>query len=98
LASDGSETVNEFTVFADPGKYAFHSCEQLLPQRQYWAAKEQELLTDKARQSTGGTAVSVVAYQSNYVMAREELKVIEATARIKKCKLPDDLQNNSAAR
>jgi hypothetical protein len=92
--------LNEFTVFADPGKYEFHSCEQLLPQRRHWAAKERELklFMDKARQSTGGTAVSVVAYQSDYVMAREELKVIDATARIEKCKLPDELQNNSAAR
>jgi hypothetical protein len=25
-----------FTVFADPGKYEWHSCEQLGPQRKYW--------------------------------------------------------------
>jgi hypothetical protein len=92
-----SQTVNEFTVFADPGQYEYFSCDQLLPQRKYWAAKEQELklLMDKARQGTGGTVVSVIAYQSDYVTAREELKLIDAAARVKKCKIPDEPQSNS---
>jgi hypothetical protein len=95
-----SQTVNELTFFTDPGKYEWHSCEQLLPQRKYWENREQELrlLIDKARQSAGGTAISVIAYQSDYVGAREEIKVIDATARIKKCKIPDDPQSNSAIR
>jgi hypothetical protein len=95
-----SQTVNELTFFTDPGKYEWHSCEQLLPQRKYWETREQELrlLIDKARQSAGGTAISVIAYQSDYVGAREEIKVIDATARIKKCKIPDDPQSNSAIR
>jgi hypothetical protein len=36
----------------------------------------------------------VVAYQGDYLMAREELKVIEATARAKKCKMPGDWQSD----
>ena len=86
-----SEAVNEFTVFVDPGEWEYYSCEQLIPQRTYWANKEQELklLMDKARQGTGGAVVSVIAYQSDYVTAREELKVIDATARIKKCKMEE---------
>jgi hypothetical protein len=92
-----SGTVNEFTVFADPGEFEFFSCEQLLPQRTFWENREQELklLMDKARQSTGGAAISVIAYQSDYVAAREEIKVIDATARIKKCKILDRPQSNS---
>lgn len=95
-----SETVNEFTVFADPGKYEYHSCDQLAGQRKAFVSKEQELqlLIDKAKQSTGGTAISVIAYQTDYVTAREEIKVIDATARIKKCKVSDDPQSNSALR
>jgi len=95
-----SQTVNELTFFADPGEYEWHSCEQLLPQRKYWENREQELrlLIDKARQSAGGAAISVIAYQSDYVNAREKIKVIDATARIKKCKIPDDPQGNSAIR
>ena len=90
-----SEAVNEFTVFVDPGEWEYYSCEQLIPQRTYWANKEQELklLMDKARQGTGGAVVSVIAYQSDYLTAREEVKVIDATARIKKCQNPP--QSNS---
>jgi hypothetical protein len=100
LAACTSALESTFTVFADPGKYEWYSCDQLLPQRKFWAAKEQEvkLLMDKARQSTGGAAIGVVAYQSDYMMAREELKVIDMTLRIKKCKISDDGQSSSVVR
>jgi hypothetical protein len=78
------------TVFADPGKYQFYNCEQLAGQRTYWTNRELELklLMDKADQSTGGAVVNVVAYQADYVTAREELKVIDATTRAKNCDSP----------
>ena len=78
---------NPFTVFADPGMYRFYNCEQLNAQRIGWKAKEQELklLMDKASQSTGGAVVNVIAYQADYVSAKEQLKVIEMTARNKNC-------------
>ena len=53
---------------------------------------------EKAKQSTGGSAISVVAYQGDYVNAREELQVIDATARAKKCKVPNEWQSDSAMR
>jgi hypothetical protein len=100
LAACGTAIESPMTVFADPGKYEWYSCDQLLPQRTYWADREQKLklLMDKARQGTGGAVISVVAYQGDYVNAREELQVIDATARAKKCKMPDDWQSNSAIR
>jgi hypothetical protein len=100
LAACASAIESPFTVFADPGKYEWYSCDQLLPQRQLWESKEKELklLMDKARQGTGGAAISVVAYQGDYVMAREELQVIDATARAKKCKMPGNWQSDSAVR
>jgi hypothetical protein len=78
----------------------WYSCEQLGPQRKHWENREKDLklLIDRAKQGTGGAAVSVVAYQGDYVMAREELKVIEATARAKKCKMPGDWQSDSVIR
>ena len=78
------------TVFVDPGKYQFYNCEQLAGQRTYWTNRELELklLMDKAEQGTGGTVVNVIAYQTDYVMAREELKVIDATTRGKNCGAP----------
>jgi hypothetical protein len=78
------------TLFADPGKYQFYSCEQLAGQRTYWAGRELELklLMDKAEESTGGAVVNAIAYQADYVAAREELKVIDATARGQNCDKP----------
>jgi hypothetical protein len=78
---------NSFTVFADPGKYEFHSCEQLANERRTWATREFDLkmLMDKAEQGAGGAVVSALAYRTDYVVASEELKVIEATTRSKKC-------------
>ena len=100
LAACGTAIQSPMTVFADPGKYEWYSCDQLVPQRQLWEKKEQDLklLMDKAKQSTGGSAISVVAYQGDYVNAREELRVIDATARAKKCKVPNEWQSDSAMR
>ena len=44
--------------------------------------------TPPADQGTGGAVVNVMAYQADYVTAREELKVIDATARAKNCDAP----------
>jgi hypothetical protein len=98
LAACGTALENTFTVFADPGQYEWFSCEQLLPQRKVWEAKEKELklLMDRARQSTGGAAISVIAYQPDYVTAQEQLKVIDMTLRTKKCKT--EWQSDSAVR
>src|SRR6516165_8660885 len=100
LAACASAIESPFTVFADPGKYEWYSRDQLVPQRKLWESKEKQLklLMDKAKQSTGGSAISVVAYQGDYVNAREELQVIDATARAKKCKMPDDWQSNAVMR
>jgi len=98
LIGCGTALENTFTVFADPGKYEWDSCEQLLSQRKYWENKEKELkqLIDRARQGTGGAVISVVAYQTDYVRAQEELKVVDMTLRVKKCKT--DWQSDSVIR
>ena len=100
--SEGSSftTGNPFTVFADPGEFEFYSCEQLLPQRNAMVirAHDLKLLMDKAEQSAGGTFVNAIAYEADYVTAREQIKVIEETARIKKCNFPENPQSNAATR
>jgi hypothetical protein len=98
LIGCGTALESTFTVFADPGKYEWTSCEQLLSQRKYWENKAKELkqLMDRARQGTGGAAISVVAYQTDYVTAQEELKVLDMTLRVKKCKT--DWQSDSVIR
>jgi hypothetical protein len=40
----------------------------------------------------------MVAYQSEYTATREEIKVIDATARVKKCSTPENWRSNSAFR
>jgi hypothetical protein len=91
---------NPVTFFADPGKYEFHSCEQIAGQRKELAARERELrqLMDKAGQSTGGTVVNLLAYKADHVAASEELKVLEATARSKSCDTPASSSSSSAVR
>ena len=98
--SNSFTTGNPFTVFAGPGEFEFYSCEQLLPQRNALVtrAHDLKLLMDKAEQSTGGAIVNVIAYEADYVTAREQVKVIEETARIKKCNFPDNPQSNAAIR
>lgn len=102
LAACASELQNPLMggFFADPGKYEYYSCEQLVPQRAYHESREQKLklLMDKARQSTGGAAISLVAYQGEYTATQEELKLIDATARLKKCSTPANWASTSAIR
>ena len=100
LAGCASTGGSPVTLFADPGKYQFSSCEQLANQRKHWSGREQELrlLMDRAEQGTGGALVNVLAYKSDYVAANEELKVLESAARSKNCETPENWRSNSAVR
>jgi hypothetical protein len=75
------------TYFADPGQYQYFSCDLLAERRKFWAERELEikLLMDKAETSTGGAFVNVIAYKGDHMAAQEEIKVIDATRRAKKC-------------
>ena len=87
LASCAATGSSSLTVFADPGKYQFFSCESLANQRKTWAKKEEDLrlLMDKAEQSSGGAIVNVIAYKADYAAANEELQLIDGAARAKNC-------------
>jgi hypothetical protein len=91
---------NPVTVFADPGKYDYNTCEQIAGQKKHWTGREQELrqLMDKAEQSTGGAVVNLFAYKADHVSAQEELKVLEAAARLKNCDTPDKWRSNTVVR
>jgi hypothetical protein len=86
--------------FADPGKYEFYSCDQIAANRKSVAAQLEKLklLMDQAEKGTGGPVVSVIAYKGDYIAAQDELKVIDATARDKKCKTPENWSSTSAIR
>jgi hypothetical protein len=100
LAGCSSVSDSSFTVFADPGKYTYYSCDQINLQTKIWTNREQDLraLMDKAEQSSGGTVVNVLAYRADYVAATEELKILEKTARNKNCNAPPNWGSNSAIR
>ena len=102
LAACASEISNPLMggAFVDPGKYEFHSCEQIAANRKKVEARVQELklLMDKAEKGAGGAVVSVIAYKGEYVAANDELKVIDATARDKKCKTSENWSSTSAIR
>jgi hypothetical protein len=100
LAGCSSIGGDPLTVFADPGKYQYHTCEQIAGQRKNWTSREQELkmLMDKAGQSAGGSVVNVLAYRADYVTASEELKVLENTARAKNCDRPENWKSNSGVK
>jgi hypothetical protein len=87
IAGCSSIADNEMTIFADPAKYQYASCEGLGRQRQTWTTKEQELrqLMDRAEQSAGGAVVNVLAYKGDHVSAVEELRLIDRAARTKNC-------------
>ena len=88
------------TVFADPGQYQYHTCEQLAGQRKHWTTREQEIkqLMDKADQGAGGAIVNVLAYKADHVAATEQIKLIEAAARSKNCETPANWRSNSVVR
>ena len=90
---------NPITIFADPGKYEFHSCEQLVGPRKQWTAREQELrvLMERAEQGAGGALVNLLAYRADYVAATEELKLIEIASRAKNCGSPAAGSRGSSA-
>jgi hypothetical protein len=92
LAACSAPAMGPFTVFADPGEYEFHTCEQLASVRPGLKTRAQELklLMDHAEQSVGGTVVNAIAYKTDYITATEQLKVLDATARDKKCAVPPD--------
>jgi hypothetical protein len=89
LLAAGCSTSSNFDVmlFADPGKYEYHTCEQIAAAGR--AASERELklrqLIEKAEQSAGGGLVSTVAYRGEYRTVVEELAVIDTVSRRKKC-------------
>jgi len=102
LAACASEISNPLVggTFEDPGRYEWYSCEQIAANRKVAEAKVQKLklLMDKAEQGVGGAVVSVIAYQVEYTAAQDELKVIDATERDKKCKTPQNWSSSSAIR
>jgi hypothetical protein len=89
-----------FTVFADPGKYEYYSCDQIAANTKAMTTRQQDLkmLMDRAEQSTGGVIASALAYRAEYATTVEEIKVLEATARAKNCGSAESWRSNATIR
>jgi hypothetical protein len=100
LSACSSAGDSQLTLFAEPGVYRYHSCDQIANIRKYWSTREQELkeLMARAEKSTGGAVINVIAYQTDYVNAREQVGVLDATARSKNCKMPENWGSSSSIR
>jgi hypothetical protein len=93
-------TDSSFTVFADPGRYLYYSCDQITAQLKNWTTREQELrlLMNQAEKGAGGAVVNLIAYKADHVAATEELKLLNKTAREKNCTLPGSWGSNNVIR
>lgn len=93
-------TDSSFTVFADPGRYLYYSCDQINAQLKNWTTREQELrlLMEKAEKGAGGAVVNLIAYKADHVAAMEELKLLNKTARDKSCTMPGSWGSNNVIR
>jgi hypothetical protein len=75
------------TAMALPGKYNLFTCKEIEERTRSIQAREQELqqLMARSAQGPGGELVNVIAYQSDYVRARSDLKLLAETAAQKQC-------------
>jgi len=100
LACAGCSTSPNVSVmlFADPGKYEYHTCDQILAAGRSAAAREQRLreLIEKAEYGAAGGLVSTVAYRGEHRTVVEEIAVIETAARRKNCLTPATWRSNTA--
>jgi hypothetical protein len=100
LAGCSTGSNSGFSLFADPGKYQFHNCQQIAGEMKNWSHRREELksLMDRADQSVGGSAVGLIAYRGDYVAAGEELDVLQSTARAKNCDQDQAWRSSTAIR
>jgi hypothetical protein len=84
----GSDVVGEAMV--DPFKYHFYSCQHLADQTKAMTKREEELtgLMRQAERETGGVIVSALAYKTEHLRTRSELRLLEEEARSKNCNAP----------
>jgi hypothetical protein len=87
LALVGCSAVTEETAFALPGKYDLFACSDLARAANSTRQREQELqqLMTRAEQGPAGTLVNAMAYRTDHMRARADLKLLADTAAKKNC-------------
>lgn len=94
----GLVSENATSVFVAPGKFDHYNCEQLAEAGQELSERERELteLTVRAAQTQVGEFVGAVAYRTELMQARGQLKQIKEVAEQKNCALQSKWQSGRA--
>jgi hypothetical protein len=97
LGGCSSFTLESPLLITDPGKFQYHSCDQLNAAAKATSIRVQDLkvLMAKADQGIAGPLVGAVAYRIDYIAANGDLRLIDETARAKNCVTPSTWQSNS---
>jgi nitrous oxidase accessory protein NosD len=98
VAACSTSSSVDVMLFADPGKYEYHTCDQILKAGNAVADRELKLRTliQKAEQAAGGSVVSTLAYRGEYRTVVEELGVIDTVSRRKNCLTPPTWRSSTA--
>jgi len=93
----GCGLLSEEAVVA-PGKFAVYNCAQLEQRGRELSVREQELqeLTQRAAQSAGGEIIGAIAYRTELLQTRGQLKLIAETATQKNCASQSQWQSGRA--
>ena len=98
LAGCGLAGEGATMAFVAPGKFDFYNCAQLEESGQGLQKREQELqeLMQRAAQSPGGEFVGAVAYRTELLQMRGQLKLIAETSAQKNCTSQSKRQSERA--
>ena len=91
LAGCGGSFTDQFgtSVLVTPGKYDYHSCQQLQNLDRGMAVRQKELeeLMARAAKGTGGNMIGQVAYRSDYQVVLADRELIARQMTQKRCVL-----------
>lgn len=98
LGGCGLVSENASSAFIAPGKYDYYTCEQLSVAGRSVSDRERELteLTERAAQGPGGEFVGAIAYRTELVQARGQLKQIAGVSAQKNCSVQSKWQSDRA--
>lgn len=87
LGGCGMVGASSTSAFISPGRFDYHNCDQLAESGRNLRGREQELseLTARAAQGPAGEFVGAVAYRTELLQTRGQLKQIAEVAERKNC-------------
>ena len=88
LSAAGCSAMSESTALANPGKYDLYTCADIATAATAARSQEQELrqLMERAERGPAGSMVSAMAYRTDHMRARADLKLLADAAAKKNCR------------